>query len=178
MKIETYKLIFKYQQDQFNLTTEQRFNIEHILYEKLIKLAKSSKWNNVGFLHTYKDDLDCYAVINELIKQKYIVYISEFNSNKLLFNQVTSMFNSTNFINGYLKFNDKNYLTNTLQAVVVNIQAYTSNNYGLIFNEIFFNFLKEFKGTKIAYINKKYLIDENVITPNAQIIKFDKIITI
>lgn len=178
MKIETYKLIHKYQQDQFNLPTEQRFHLEHLLYEKLIKLAETSKWNNIGFLHTYKDDLDCYAVIDELIKQKRTVYLSEFTNHKLLFNQVDSMFNSTNSIDGYLKFEDKNYLSDTLQVVIVNVQGYTSSNQGLVYEEEFFNFLKEFKGTKVAYVNKKYLVEQTMLTPDVPVIKFDRIITI
>lgn len=178
MKTETYKLIQKFQQEQFNLPTEQRFHIEHLLYEKLIKLAETSKWSNIGFLHTYKDDLDCYAVIDELIKQKRQVYISEFINHKLLFNQVISMFNPTNITDGYLKFNDKNYLSNTLQVVIINVQAYTLSNQGLIYDEKFFNFLKEFKGTKIAYVNKKYLVEQTVISTDMPVIKFDKIITI
>lgn len=178
MKIETYKLIQQHQQDQFNLPIEQRFHIEHLLFEKLVKLAETSKWKNIGFLHTYKDDLDCYAVIDELIKKKRTVYLSEFSNLKLLFNQVTSMFRPTNFVDGYLKFNEKNYLSDVLQVVIVNVQAYTTSNQGFVYDELFFNFLKEFKGTKIAYVNKKYVIEESVVTSDVPVIKFDRIITI
>lgn len=178
MKIETYKLIQSYQQEQFNLTTEQRFHLEHLLYDKLINLAEISKWNNIGFIHTYQDDLDCYAVIDELIKKQKDVYISEFTNNKLFFNKVDSMYNKYEFSNGYLKFENKNYLTNNLQVVIVNVQAYTNSNQGIIYDDRFVSFLNEFKGTKIAYVNKKYMFNQKDVNSDLPTVKFDRIINI
>lgn len=177
MNLRKYACYQVYYQQQYNLLPSQKYHLEHLLFKKLTKLLVANNYQAIGFLHTYKDDLEVYAVIDEMLKTKSHVYYSEFKNNKIIFNKITNLYADSVMKHGYLQFVNKQYLTNNLNVIVVGLQGYYEDK-GLIYEEKFFKYLKNFSGKKIGYVNKNYELKPECRNLDLQIIKLDKIILI
>lgn len=112
-----------------------------------------------------------------MLKTKSCVYYSEFKNNKIIFNKITNLYADSVMKHGYLQFVNKQYLTNNLNVIVVALQGYYEDK-GLIYEEKFFKYLKNFSGKKIGYVNKNYELKPEFRNLDLQIIKLDKIILI
>lgn len=165
-------------QYQMNLTPSQKFHLEHLLYKKMKKFFETHNYPEIGFFHTYKDDLENYAIIDDLLNKKNAsIYYSEINNNKVIFNQIKSLYDASKNIYGHRQFVHKKYLTTNLNIIVVPLQGYY-NEYGLVYEDAFFNYLKNFKGIKLGYVNKVNKLDNPDLLSQLPAIKLDKIILI
>lgn len=178
MNLKSYLWMQNNIQDQFNLSPSKRFHLEHILYEKMKTFLFKTHYKSMGFLHIYQDDLDIRPVIDDLLKvNNKAIYYSEIVNHKLKFYRIQTLYEKHNYIHGYMHFLNKENLISNLDLVIIPLQGYY-DNYGMLFNSVFYNYLQNFKGVKIGYVNKKYVLANPNLLDSLPTIKLDKIILI
>ncbi len=154
------------------------FKINFEIYTKLIECLKEYQYKNIGFFKKKNDCVDYYSIMDELIKDQKNVFQIENNINYL---SISIVKNITNFIlknDGIYSYpkTDISYL-NKLSIIIYPVQI-VKNNLCYIYTENELNFLKNFKGKKIAIGYKESITNKNIETVKKSFIKFDKIILV
>lgn len=154
------------------------FNLNFEIYSKLIEYLNQYQYQNIGFFRKKNDCIDYYAIMDELIKNQKNVFQIENNINSLSISTVKKI---TNFIlknDGIYSYPKTNvsYL-NKLSIIIYPVQI-VKNNLCYIYTENELNFLKKFKGIKIAIGYKESITNKNIETLKKSFIKFDKIILV
>lgn len=154
------------------------FQVWSKLYIQFVDFINDKKFKQIAFFARRHDCIDYYAIIDYLNKTNKIVYILETDVINLIPTIVDDIANFVKIEDGIYsypvtqKFSQKNLDILVYPAQIVN------NNFVYIYNNIEYNFIKKFKGLKIAIGYKESLIDNVKLVKNDSWIKFDKIILV
>lgn len=180
MKLKTFLILQRIYQNYYNSSIRQKFISHHYGYKELIKNLKNYFSSTIGFSPLFFDEFDSLCVVNDLLEKKVKVCYCEIKNNKILFNQINSVYDKKINITNCNEFYKKNYLEKAPDvfvcfSMIVNLKR----KQGLVFNEKINEFLKEYSGYKIGIFWKNQkLINHEIEYFNKcnELITFDKII--
>lgn len=154
------------------------FRLNFELYSKLVEYLNKYEYQNIGFFKKKADCIDCYAIMDELIKNKKNVFQIENEINLISISEIKKITNFTLKNDGIYSFPKTNikYL-NKLSIIIYPIQI-VKNNFGYIYTKNELNFFEKFKGKKIAVGYKEAITNKNIEFEKENFIKFDKIILV
>lgn len=150
MKPKDYQIWQKYGWNVNQLSLLDRYDKYHQLYKELINVLKQIEFETIGFITSNPDDIDTWAVIDNLIKHHKQVYLSNHTDpNKLQFSRIESVYQPFKYYGGnrvYPVVNDKNL---KLDLLIVPLQLVYNQN-GYILNKVLYRYLKKANLFKIG----------------------------
>lgn len=177
MQLNKFKIIQANYQKQHNLSVQDKFHKEHLLYKELKKVFKPLDLTNFGFCCSYKDDLNFLPIVQDLLVEKKNIYFAEINKSKLLFNKVNSLIDKFNYQNNYLQYENKEYLQEKLDILIIPIQGF-KKRHALLMEEEVIEYLKSFSGFKLGFCLKEFEIEKNNPKIDSLLVELNKIIEI
>lgn len=177
MQLAKFKIIQKNYQKQHNLSVQDKFHKEHLLYKELNKLFNSLDLTNFGFCYSYKDDLNYLPIVQDLLVEKKNIYFAEINKGKLFFNKVNSLIDKFNYQNNYLQYENKEYLQEKLDILIIPIQGF-KKRHALLMEEEVIEYLKSFSGFKLGFCLKEFVLNEIDPKIESSLVELNKIIEI
>ena len=144
-----YNILKRYSLKINNLNDFDLFNKFHNLYIELISYLNSINYQNIGIIKRKCDDINCDAIIDELINNNKCIYQYEINKNNYLY-KINSIIDYDEYDDGNMSFKNQSKMTiDKIDVLIIPIQI-CYNNFGYIDSIEHIKLINNFKGIKIG----------------------------